>query len=116
VEPGQPRVGESTPAGSTGGGHRKLCNIVDFGEITVDMLRATFPQWHLFRVRGLWWALRGGLERTEGPESLLLRVVSASTLNALAEKLCLQDYLDRLDPDQLVAVYRDMALPETTAG
>jgi hypothetical protein len=86
-----------------------------FGEISVDMLRATFPRWRLASCNGIWWALRGGLEPLDGPESLLLRVVSARDLTALAEKLCLQDYLDRLAPDELAAVYRAMALPEAAA-
>jgi hypothetical protein len=32
-------------------------------------------------------------------------------LTGLAEKLCLQERLDRLDPQELAAVYKDKALP-----
>jgi hypothetical protein len=81
------------------------------GEITAGMLRATFPQWHIARNGGTWWAVRGGLARLDGPESLLLRVITARDLGGLAERLCLQDYLDRLSPEELAAVYRDMRLP-----
>lgn len=104
------------PAGGTANRHRTVHDMADFGEITVDMLRATFPQWRVASCNGIWWALRGGLEPLDGPESLLLRIVSARDLTALAERLCLQDYLDRLDPDELAAVYRDMTLPEAAAG
>lgn len=80
--------------------------------ITVGMLRATFPEWRIFGDSGSWWAVRGGLVRLEGPQSLLRRVITACDLTALAERLCLQEYLDRLSPEELAAVYRDMALPE----
>ena len=57
----------------------------------------------------------GGPIRLDGPESLLLRAVSACGLTELAEKLCVQDRLDRLDSQELAAVYRDMALPAIPA-
>lgn len=85
--------------------------MADFGEITVGMLRATFPQWRIVGACGLWWAMRDGLVWLEGPKSLLLRVISAPDLTGLGEKLCLQEYLDRLDSQQLAAVYRGVALP-----
>jgi hypothetical protein len=81
------------------------------GEITVGMLRATFPQWRILGACGLWWAMRDGLVWLDGRKSLLLRLISAPDTAALAEKLCLQEYLDRLDPQELAAVYRDVALP-----
>ena len=75
------------------------------------MLRATFPKWRIFGACGLWWAMRDGLVWLDGPESLLLRLISAPDLAAVAEKLRLQEYLDRLGPQELAAVYRDVALP-----
>jgi hypothetical protein len=63
------------------------------------------------RTVGQWWALRGGPVRLDGPESLLLRCITAVDLTGLAEKLCLQERLDRLDPQELAAVYEDKTLP-----
>jgi hypothetical protein len=76
------------------------------GEITAEELRQTFPQWRIFPGDGQWWAVRGGIEKWEGPESLLLRAVTASDLTGLAERLCIQDWLDSLDADTLAEVYR----------
>ena len=55
-----------------------------------------------------------GVETFTGPQSLIQLVLVArdADLTALAEKLCLQEYLDGLDPEELAAVYRDMLLPE----
>lgn len=60
---------------------------------------------------GQWWALRGGPVRLDGPESLLLRCITAADLTGLAEKLCLQERLDRLDPQELAVVYDGKSLP-----
>ena len=109
MKPGQPRDGESTSAGGTASVRRKVRDMA--GEITVGMLRATFPQWRILGACGLWWAMRDGLVWLDGRKSLLLRLISAPDTAALAEKLCLQEYLDRLDPQELAAVYRDVALP-----
>lgn len=80
-------------------------------EITVEELRAVFPQWHVFGRSGACWAMRGGFVAWNGPQSLIQHVHTAPDLIALAEKLCLQEYLDRLDSQELEAVWRDMALP-----
>ncbi len=84
------------------------------GEITVQVLRESFPQWRIFWQAGQWWALRGGPVRLDGPESLLLRCITAVDLTGLAEKLCLQERLDRLDPQELAAVYEDKTLPRAS--
>jgi hypothetical protein len=81
--------------------------------ITVDALRETFPRWRLFPAAAVWWAARGGTVMWDGPESLLRRVITAQDLPALAERLCLQEHLDGLDPEALTAVYRNMNLRET---
>jgi hypothetical protein len=84
-----------------------------FGEITSDMFSHVFPQWRVFEQGGVWWAARSGLQEWTGPGSLIQRVLVAADLGALAEKLCLQEYLDGLAPGELAAVYRDMLLPGT---
>jgi hypothetical protein len=78
----------------------------DLGEITVDMLRQTFPEWRFFPSGDRWWAIRGGLQTWDGPRSLLLRSLSAPNLVALADRLCAQAWLDGLDDEELAAVYR----------
>lgn len=85
---------------------------VSLGEIASKELRQTFPAWRIFSDAGVWWALRVGVEKPSGPESLLRRVLCAPDLSQLAERLCLQDHLDRLDQDELDAVWRYMDVPE----
>ena len=103
--------------GSAGGqGHEALA-MAGLAELTVGVLRAVFPHWLIFGESGKWWAARGGLVAWDGPRSLIQHVHTAPHLVALAERLCLQEYLDSLDPDELAAVWRDMALPAAgTAG
>ena len=102
----------TTPAASTVGCGEEPANAA--GEITVQALRESFPQWRIFWQAGQWWALRGGPVRLDGPESLLLRCITAVDLTGLAEKLCLQERLDRLDPQELAAVYEDKTLPRAS--
>ncbi len=87
---------------SAGGAHGDIA----YGEITVEMLRQTFPQWRIFPSDGTWWAIRGGVQTWDGPRSLLLRSLTASDLMTLADRLCAQEWLDGLDDDALEAVYR----------
>jgi hypothetical protein len=87
---------------SAGGRHSDVAH----GEITVEMLRQTFPHWRIFRSDGTWWAIRGGVQTWDGPRSLLLRSLTASDLMTLADRLCAQEWLDSLDDDALEAVYR----------
>jgi hypothetical protein len=102
--------------GSAGQGHGTPA-MVGLAELTVGVLRAVFPQWHIFGESGKWWAARGGLVAWDGPRSLIRHVHTAPHLAALAERLCLQEYLDSLDPEELAAVWQDMALPTVgTAG
>ena len=81
------------------------------GEITLEMLRATFPLWRIAVHPAGWWAMRQGIASLDGPRSLIQHVHVASELTGLAEKLCLQEHLDGLDPQELAAVWREMALP-----
>jgi len=81
-------------------------DVASLGGITVEMLREVFYEWQIFEQGGTWWATRGGLQVWVGPRSLLLRVITATDLIALAERLCLQEWLDGLDDDALTAIYR----------
>jgi|SRR5271165_2698499 len=89
--------------GAAGGGDRGIAR----GEITVEMLRQTFPGWRIFQSNGTWWAIRGGVQTWHGPRSLLLRSLAESDLLTLADRLCAQEWLDGLDDDALEAVYKD---------
>lgn len=81
-------------------------DVASVGEITVEMVRQTFRQWRVFEQGGTWWATRGGLQVWDGPQALLLRVITAPDLTALADRLCLQEWLDDLDDEALEAVYQ----------
>lgn len=95
------------------GGQNAVRDIATLGEIRPEVVRAAFPAWRIFSTGGTWWATRGGPQAWTGPESLLMRVLGAADLTGLAERLCLQDWLDRLDPVALEAVYRG-TMPENT--
>jgi hypothetical protein len=83
-----------------------MSNVTDPGEITTDILAATFPQWRVFKHVGAWWAMRGGVQVWDGPRSLIMRSLTAPDLTTLAERLCAQEWLDGLDDYSLAAVYR----------
>jgi hypothetical protein len=100
--------------GAKSASDREMHDVRALGEITPEVLRNTFPAWRVFDGSGAWWATRCGVQEWTGPESLLRRVLCAPDLTALAEKLCLQEWLDGLGADELAAVYRDMSLPETS--
>jgi hypothetical protein len=86
-------------------------DVISLGLVTAEMLRDTFTQWRIFSQFGAWWATREGDEKLTGPKSLLRRVIVAADLAALADKLCLQEWLDGLDPVALEAVWREMTIP-----
>ena len=86
------------------------------GEITLEMLRATFSLWRIAGHPVGWWAMRQGTASLDGPRSLIQHVHVAPDLTGLAEKLCLQEHLDGLDPQELAAVWREMALPAAEGG
>ena len=85
------------------------------GEITLEMLRATFPLWRIAGHLAGWWAMRQGTASLDGPRSLIQHVHVAADLTGPAEKLCLQEHLDGLGPQELTAVWREMALPAAGA-
>lgn len=106
-------------AAATGGGAANwqasgVWDATSLDEITPEALGETFPKFGTFYLSGAWWSMRDGVETFTGPQSLIQLVLVArdADLTALAEKLCLQEYLDGLDPEELAAVYRDMLLPE----
>jgi hypothetical protein len=80
-------------------------------EITLEMLRTTFSLWRISGHPADWWAMRQGTASLDGPRSLIQHVHVAPDLTGLAEKLCLREHLDGLDPQELAAVWREMALP-----
>jgi hypothetical protein len=86
------------------------------GEVTAEMLRETFPHWRVFESGRVWWAMRPGACPEHGPGSLLKRVLGAPDLPGLADRLCLQQHLDQLDPEELAAVWRDVTMPPDAAA
>jgi hypothetical protein len=78
--------------------------------LDVSMVREVSPQWRVFRVADTWWAVRPGVEKWHGPESLRLRTIAAPDLTALADRLCFMDWLETLDDDALGRVYRGEVL------
>ena len=88
-------------------------DVASVGEITVEMIRRTFHQWRVFEQDSTWWATRGGLQVWDGPQALLLRVITAPDLTALADRLCAQEWLDGLDDEALEAVYHGDVLEST---
>jgi hypothetical protein len=85
-------------------------DINTLGPVTAEMLRDTFPEWHIFSQFGAWWATREGSQKFTGPQSLIRRVLVADGLDGLADRLCLQEWLDSLDPLALDVVWREMTL------
>jgi hypothetical protein len=86
-------------------------DVADRSEITVSLLSAVFPQWRIVQRKRTLWALRGGEQHLDGPQSLLKIFVKAHSPWDLAELLCMQEYLRRLDPGELAAAWRNAALP-----
>jgi hypothetical protein len=93
----------------------EIRDVAALGEVTPEMLRGAFPRWRVFESAGVWWAVRGGMSVPDGPGSLLRVALGARDLAGLAERLCLQEWLDGLSPVELEAVWRDAALPGMTA-
>jgi hypothetical protein len=82
------------------------------GDITPEALGAEFPQWRTpTRAGYTWTTMRSGPQEYHGPESLILRTLSAPTIGELAGKLHFQAHLDGLTPDQLAAVWRELRRP-----
>jgi len=85
-----------------------LRDAASLGEITPQVLRATFPDWRIFLSSTTWWAVRGGFQEFDGPRSLLHCTLTSADLTVLADKLCAQDYLGKLSDAELEQAWRDM--------
>ena len=82
------------------------------GEITPEGLAAEHPQWRMPALAGgAWITMRSGPQEYYGPESLIMRTLSAPTIGELARKLDFQTRLDGLTRDQLAAVWRELRRP-----
>jgi hypothetical protein len=82
------------------------------GEVTPEALAAEHPQWRMpARAGGAWITMRSGPQEYYGPESLIMRTLSAPTIGELARKLDFQTRLDGLTRDQLAAVWRELRRP-----
>ncbi len=79
--------------------------------VDLEPLRATFQNWRLGGAPGNWFAGRGGVEFANGPRSLRRRCLSASTVEALADMLCLQEHLDILSDQELADVWQQLKIP-----
>jgi hypothetical protein len=104
---GQPRA---EPAAKTSSGESGT----SVEHLDAVALRDAFPGWRLGGATGYWFAVRGGVEVTTGPRSLLRRCISASTIPTLADKLCLQEYLDGLNDCELEGVWQQLRLPTSS--
>lgn len=89
------------------------------GTITPAMLTDTFPGWRVSESGGTYRARWGGPRERNGPGPPR-RVLEAPDPTALAEKLCLQERINRtgeLTAAELAAVWRDgVALPALTGA
>lgn len=79
------------------------------GGITLDMLRETFEDWRITETEGVYLAMRSGAITAEGPQSLIVPFVFGSTVDGLADRLSLQEWLRRMTAAELEAVWRDRA-------
>ena len=79
--------------------------------LDVATVREAYPDWRIGGGPGCWFAVRDGVEAHYGPKSLLRRCLSAPDLPQLAEKLGLQQYLDRLAPEELADVWKRVMPP-----
>lgn len=87
-------------------------DLADSGGITPETLAAEFPQWRPpARAGDAWITMREGPQDYHGPESLIMRTVSATTIGELAEKLRFQAHLDGLTRNQLAAVWQYLRPP-----
>ena len=103
-------VGETAQPGGS------LRDRASLGEITPEMLAAAFPWWRKpVRAGDAWITMRSGTQEQWGPGSLRRMSLSARTLGGLAEQLEVQSYLDRLDPGELAAIWRQGQIPADEA-
>ena len=107
------------PPGAARAGTEQEVRAGGHGTITPAMLAGTFPGWRVSESGGTCRAHPDGPRDQDGPGPLQ-RVLTAPDLTALAEKLCLQERIDRtgrLSAGELAAVWGDEAgLPALTGA
>ena len=69
------------------------------------------PRWRIFHASGAWWAIREGVAKFDGSQAMIQHAHTGPNLITFADKLCLQEHLDGLDPSELAEVWRAMTLP-----
>jgi hypothetical protein len=74
-------------------------------------VREAYPDWRIGGGARCWFAVRGGIEAHHGPKSLLRRCLTSPDLPQLAEKLGLQQHLDRLTPEELADAWKRVMPP-----
>lgn len=82
--------------------------------LSADMLRRAFPHWRIAERPDYCFAHSEGICEFDGPGSLLRCFLTARTLVALAEKLCLQEHLNTLSDRELADVWDRISLPDLT--
>ena len=82
--------------------------------LDIATAREVYPDWRTGRGPGCWSAARDGVKAHYGPNSLLRRCPTAPDLPQLAGKPGLQQYLDRLTPEELADALKRVTprLPE----
>ena len=73
--------------------------------------REAYPDWRAGRGPGCWSAAHDGVKAHYGPRSLLRSCLSAPHLPQRTEKLGLQQYLDRLTPEELADAWKRVMPP-----
>ncbi len=79
--------------------------------LDVATVREAYPDWRIAGGPGCWFAVRDGVGAYYGPKSLLRRCLSAPDLPQQTEKLGLQQYLDRLTPEELADAWKRVMPP-----
>jgi hypothetical protein len=79
--------------------------------LDVATVRKAHLDWRIGGGPGCWFAVRDGVKAHYGPRSLLRSCLSAPDLPQRTEKLGLQQYLDRLTPEELADAWKRVMPP-----
>jgi hypothetical protein len=93
---------------------QELSAVAPAEALDLESLRVACPSWRVGGSSGNWHAFRSGISMMDGPWSLLRCHLHADTLLGLAERLCLQEYLDGLSEQELAEVWQRVELPESS--
>lgn len=96
----------TTQTGNAGGRDDGVPDAASPGELTAEGLRETFSNWQIFPRDRSRRAVRGGTEKTGRPRIPPAAGTHRPGLTALAERLCIQDWLNSLNADELAEAYR----------